>query len=84
MKPIGLAFSMPLVMFTRHVPHWPRPWQLRYWLMRGAEAVEALVDVDAGLDRLLAEIGAFGDFNFLVLFGELDKRHGLVRNDAVC
>ena len=41
----------------------------------GAEAVNALMDVDARLDRLLAQVGAIGDVDFLVLFNELDKRH---------
>ena len=66
---------MPLVILTRHVPHWPEPWQFTNLLIARAEAVDALMHVDAGLDRLFAEIGAFGNFDFLVLFDELDKRH---------
>ena len=66
---------MPLVICTRHVPHWPRPWQFTILVDRRAEAVDALVHVDARLDRLLAEVRAFGNFDFLVLFDELDKRH---------
>ena len=62
--PIGLVFSMPLVIFTRHVPHWPMPWQLTILVDARAEAVDALVDVDARLDRLLAKIGAVREPRF--------------------
>jgi hypothetical protein len=40
-----------------------------------AEAVNALVNVDPGLDRLLAEIGAVRDVDFLIFVDELDNRH---------
>ena len=75
MSPIGLVFSIPLVISTRHVPHWPNPWQLRILVDPRAEAVYALVHVDAGLDGLLAQIGAVGNVDFLVFLDELDKRH---------
>ena len=48
---------------------------IEYFVESRAEAVEALVYIDAGLDRFLAKIGTRRNFNFLVLFDELDNRH---------
>ena len=46
----------------------------------GADSVHALVHVDAGLDRFFAVIGAVRNFNFFILFDELDNRHVFDRN----
>ena len=66
---------MPLVIFTRQVPHWRDAVAIDVLIDAGPEAVDALVDVDAGLHGLVAKIGARGNFNFLVFFNKLDNRH---------
>src|SRR4051812_22362199 len=45
-----------------------------------ANAVHALVDVDARFDGFFSEIGALRNFNFFVLFCELDNWHVFDRN----
>ena len=46
----------------------------------GANAVKAWVQVNAGLNRFFAQIGPARNFNFFVLFRELDNWHVFDRN----
>ena len=74
-KPIGLVFSMPLVIFTRHVPHWPKPWQLMNLLMPAPKPFTPWCTLMPALIASLRRLAPLGNFDFLVLFDELDKRH---------
>ena len=53
---------------------------IEYFVKPRAEAVEALVYIDAGIQSFFAKIGTRRNFNFLVLFDKLDNRHGLDRD----
>ena len=80
--PIGLVFSMPLAIFTRHVPHWPRPWQLTILADRRANAVEPLCGLTPALSASLRRLAPTGNFDFLLFLDELDDRHAAVDRNA--
>ena len=73
--PIGLVFSMPLVIFTRHVPHWPMPWQFTNLLMPAPKPLTPWWTLMPALIASLRRLAPVRNFDFLVLFDELDNRH---------
>ncbi len=74
-KPIGLAFSAPLTIFTRHVPHCPKPLQLTHFIEARPKTVQTLVQIDTGLERFLPQIGTDGNLDLNFFFDEFDDRH---------
>src|SRR5262249_9531746 len=53
---------------------------VQIFINSSAHTVDTLMYVDAGLDGFLAKVRAVWDFDFLILFDELDNRHLLDRN----
>ena len=59
----------------------PHPLAVQIFVDRSSKSVDSLVQVDARLDRFVAQDGAFGHLNFFLLFRKFDRGH--VREEGV-